>query len=307
MLIGNLFSLAIAAQISSPSTEAARRERLTEADLERRMKLMADLERSAIQRSQQTKEPVAREPVINKETKDRILIQRRIRVSDAAPYAELLKSESAGIIKIFPSMNCLSSTVIRVDAECASYVPMSSDFSFRNRGYIDHFYEDIGYTDGVFSNRAFFTQAAFVELGDVPLRVELSADPKVLALAKVADKDVTIDDAKLTAAQLKATMEIDAVPVSSQVVPELGKTYGLRVIAYRFSGSVPPVTAKSSLIELRFLSLNADKRDDLTLVFRILSKDENGGLTIVWQELRRAAAPKLKLGKGQPLSDFRLL
>jgi len=184
---------------------------------------------------------------------------------------------------------------------------MSSDFSFRNRGYIDHFYEDIGYTDGVFSNRAFFTQAAFIELGDVPLRVELSTDPKVLALAKVADKDVTIDDAKLTAAQLKATMEIDAVPVSSQVVPELGKTYGLRVIAYRFSGSVPPVTAKSSLIELRFLSLNADKRDDLTLVFRILSKDENGGLTIVWQELRRAAAPKLKLGKGQPLLDFRLL
>jgi len=135
----------------------------------------------------------------------------------------------------------------------------------------------------------------------------LSTDPRVLALGKVAMKDVTIGDAKLTATRLKATFQIDGVPISSQVIPEVGKSYGLRVIAYRFSGSVPPATTKSPIIELRILSLNVDKRDDLTLAFRVLSKDENGGLTIVWQEFRRLDAPKLKLGKGQALSDFRLL
>ena len=185
--------------LTDPTIVRREQDRNNDRDLDRRMKLMADLERSSMQRSQQIKDPAVPEPVIDKETKERIMLERRIRASEAAPYTELFKSKTAGIIKIFPSMNCLTATVIRVDAECSSYVPMSSDFSFRARAYIDHFYEDIGFTDGVFSNRAFFTQAAFVEMGDVPLSMALSTDHRILALGKVAIKDVTIDDAKLTA------------------------------------------------------------------------------------------------------------
>ncbi len=293
--------------LTDPNVQRREQEKRNDADLDRRMKLMADLERSSIQRSQEIKEPAAAEPVIDKETKDRIMLQRRVRASDAAPYAELLKSDTAGIVKIFPSMNCLTATVVRVDAECAAYVPMSSDFSFRERSYIDHFYEDIGLAEGVFANRAFFTQAAFAELGDTPLAAGLANDERVLALAKVGVKDATTDDARLTAAHLKATFQVGGVQLRSQVVPAVGSTYALRVIAYRFAGNVPPPTAGSPMIELRFLSLDADKREDITLVFRVLAKDENGGLTVVWKEIRCVDAPKLKLAKGRPLSDFRLL
>ena len=293
--------------LTDPSIQRREQDRRNETDLDRRMKMMDDLERASIRRSQGIKDPAAPEPTIDKATKERVMLQRRIKASDAAPYAELLKSDTAGIVKIFPWMNCATATVIRVDEECSAYVPMSSDFSFRQRAYIDHSYEDIGFNEGVFSNRSFFTQAGFIELGDTPLDQKLVNDQRVAVLSKVADKDATIDDARVTASRLKATFQIDGVQVSWQVTPSVGNTYALRVIAYRFAGSVPPPTSGSSTTELRFLSLNADKRDDLTVAFRVLSKDENGGLTIVWKELRRTDAPKLKLTKGQPLSDFRML
>lgn len=57
--------------------------------------------------------------------------------------------------------------------------------------------------------------------------------------------------------------------------------------------------------EMMFLSLAVDKRLDVILVFRILNRDEYGGLTIVWKELSRSDAAKLRFGKNQSMRDFR--
>jgi hypothetical protein len=57
--------------------------------------------------------------------------------------------------------------------------------------------------------------------------------------------------------------------------------------------------------EMMFLSLAFDKRLDMIVVFRILGRDEFDGLTIVWKELKRKDAAKIKFGKREVLKDFR--
>ncbi len=62
---------------------------------------------------------------------------------------------------------------------------------------------------------------------------------------------------------------------------------------------------KTSAGELRFHTLSLDKRADVIIVFRIVRKAEDGTLTIVWKELDRKEAPKIKFPKGEKFADFK--
>ena len=41
--------------------------------------------------------------------------------------------------------------------------------------------------------------------------------------------------------------------------------------------------------------MNYDKRNDVTVVFRVVEKDANGDLTILWKEISRKNSPEIKL------------
>ena len=67
-------------------------------------------------------------------------------------------------------------------------------------------------------------------------------------------------------------------------------TYALRVIAYR--GNLYKVFNR-----FRYDVLRGDNRIDLTLAFRVLRKEKDGSLLILWKELKRGESPKLKRSK----------
>lgn len=279
-------------------------ERRAERDLERRMNLMRDLDKTARTRDQVDQRAIV-EPNLDKDARERVKNLRRIDQNVLNEYAKFLTLDNTGIIKLFPNQDCVSEQTVRINGDCKDFVPMSSSFSFRHRGYIVELYQDIEFVSGELRSRGFFSQGAFVLLGDIPIDEIDENDPAIVALAKVGNDDVYIHDARETTKTLKKGLEVNGMTLKSAVLPEIGKTYALRTIAYRFDGYVTPASPKSSMTEMKFLSLPFDRRTDQTVLFRIVRKGENDDLTIVWREVKHSDAPKLKMAKDEVLTDFR--
>lgn len=288
---------------ADPSTRSQQQEQQNANDMARRAWILADLERHARRKSEKPV-PVAR-LVIDKPMQERIDLARRVAMKDAQPYLDFLKGKNVGIFKIFPNMSCISVQVVRIDGDCADFVPMSSLISFRHRAYIDAPYQDIEYADDEVRVNGFFVQGAVTDLGDVSIETAVSDTALASAIKSIGIRDALVDQARTTAASLKSGLHAGNYIFFDRARAVVGHTYMLRAVAYRPKASIAPASSESTAVELRFLALEFDKRFDSTIVFRILSKDARGGLTIIWKEMERAEAPKLRFTKGQALGDFK--
>ena len=272
---------------------AAERERRNTGEFETATKTVRPPERT-----------VVAGPTIDKETSERIRLARRVDAADYSRYSEFLKAEKTGIFKLFPDYDCVVKNVIRIDGDCKNFVMASSSFSFRNLGYAHPYYSDLVFNQGEILSNAFFSQGIIVSLGDVPIGdVTLSRD----GLKFIFDLPPASDPrhARRTAVGFKAGLEDNGFKYSSSVRPAENTTYALRSIAYNVANSLPAVTEMTSLNELRFHTLSLDKRGDVIIVFRIVRKGADGSLTIVWKELDRKEAPKIKFSKGEKFVDFK--
>ncbi|HEX6124522.1 MAG TPA: hypothetical protein VFZ23_04045 [Pyrinomonadaceae bacterium] len=181
---------------------------------------------------------------------------------------------------------------------------MSSSFTFRTNLYSDEVYHDIHFERDRISSKSFFSQGVFVELGDVPIEgVDLS-HPGVKFLV---DYGPTTSPKTATEhmEEFRTGVESGGYKYADHINQRENVTYALRMIAYRLENGLKPLSADTTMNEMMFLSLSFDKRIDITVVFRVISRDEYGGLTIVWKELDRRDAPKIKFEKGRALRDFR--
>ncbi|HEV7699371.1 MAG TPA: hypothetical protein VGO43_04005 [Pyrinomonadaceae bacterium] len=302
IFFGSLLSaLSQSGQPGQPDSEALRRQ--IDSDVRRRKLILADINRSSDRESAERLN--APRPKIDKATQARIDLMRQISQKDAATYLELLKSKDAGIFKLFPNLNCISERVIKVNDECADFVPLSSHFSFRHNAYIEAPFQDIEYVDGVIRAHGFFTQGILLDLRDTSIETVALDNPAISAIQTVGTGDSMVDEARATERDLTNGVSVGGYVFTNYWKPYVGHTFALRVIAYKLNRSLPPMSDDSTAIETKFHSLEYDKRLDSTIVFRVLSRDDKGGVTIVWKELKRADAPKLAFAKGQPLSDFK--
>jgi hypothetical protein len=275
-----------------------------EADIENRMARMRQLENRMIALSKLDAMTLRKTPTLDKGARDRIIALRRIASEDVAKHAAFLTEERTGMFKLFSDHDCVSETIVRIDGNCTDFVPESSSFSFRTGNYTDTYYHDIGYNNDEFYSDAFFSQGIFVSLGDVPIeKVDLEHEAvKVLA----AQKPVTDPgEARASAIRYKTGFEQGGFLFAQHAKPAVNATYAVRTIAYRLQNSLPPITDGATMNELRFHSLGFDKRADQIVVFRVVRRAQSGTATIVWKELSRRDAPKIKFPKGAPLADFK--
>lgn len=278
------------------------RER-AEFDLERRMRDMRSQE-EYLRATTRQPPTVPIEPRLTREQRARVLRLRGVSLLDAGRYEGLLKREGTGMFKLFPDLGCISKNLIRLTGECERFVPMSSSFTFRTNAYSDEIYHDIHFESDRILSKSFFSQGIFGVIGDEPIEGVTLAHPGLKFLVDFPSATAPKMAAR-DAASLQTGVDSGGYRYADHIIPRENVTYALRMIAYRLENGLKPLSDKTTMNEMMFLSLAFDKRVDITVAFRILTRDEYGGLTIVWKELDRKNAEKIKFGKNEVLRDFR--
>jgi hypothetical protein len=306
-----LFGIIAIVLVGGLATTAAAQGAANERDLTRRMQDMRGLEPYSKMRSQKDRRERAREletllpPALDQAAKERQHRMRMPLTRDVERYKDFFADgKKTGIFRIVPDFDCVSKNVVKVGSECKGFVPETSDFSFRLVAYTNRIYHDIAFDHDALISDSFFSQGILTSLGDVPIeKVDLESEG--LTYLREFKPDDSIESAKKTARKIELGMDTDGFHYASSVSPSENTTYALRSIAYGYGGSPLVLTSDSTMTEIKFKSFEMDSRDDVIVVFRIVRKEVDGGLTVVWKELSRKVAPKLKFAKGQPLKDFK--
>ncbi len=224
----------------------------------------------------------------------RISKQQKIRLapaqSDLSRYAEFLQKPRTGLIKLFSDVGCEENTnVVRADDVCLQWIPNSGFYSFREKAYKSDFLADIRLKNGMLVSDGFLAQSILVNLGDVDLETVSSSSNGLKFLNEF--QPAAESKAALTQVeQMIKGIRADNFIYRKSLPAIVNATYALRVTAYRGN------FLKSYRGQL-FNILAGDKRIDATIAFRILGKNDDGSLTLLWKELSRKDAPKVLFQK----------
>ena len=207
-----------------------------------------------------------------------------------AKYAEFLRSENTGITKLSAFEKCSKNgEVVSADEDCAKYkIPGGGTaYSFRYGSYRIHRLADLILQNAVLKSDGLLQQGVMVDLGKVPIEnVGLTAAGfKYLVDFKPAE---TLDELKAADQKLLKGVEADGFVYRLGFYALMEHTFALRSIAFQ---RILPGTSNS----IKFDEFQLDKRHDIIVVFKVVDVDNAGSVTIVWKELSRRDAPKLKI------------
>lgn len=211
-------------------------------------------------------------------------------ISDLQLYEVFLSQPNTGLIKLFPDLGCEEdAAVVRADESCLKAIPMSGFYSFREKEYTSSHLSDIRLKNDILITDGLLTQGILVALGDVALEtVSLSSDGMKFLIEFVPATQG--EEALKQTRQIIKGINSDEHFYRKALFARENITYALRLVAYRGS-------FVQTFRGLPFDLLAGDERDDLTVAFRVVRKDKAGNLTILWKELARRDAPKIKFPK----------
>ncbi|MCW5960933.1 MAG: hypothetical protein KIS76_12285 [Pyrinomonadaceae bacterium] len=209
----------------------------------------------------------------------------------AAKYAEFLKKNDTGLIKLFNDRGCSDhSFVVVASEECLKYsMPGGgSSYSFRADTYRIWRLADLTYSGGKFQSLGVLLQGILVNIGNIPLEAVSNSSPGMDFLAKF-EPPTEFEEAKETDAEFMQGKIVGDLTYARTVAAASRSTYILRSIAYR--GKV-----YRSYQGINYNELEFDKRRDVTVAFRIVDADEES-VTILWKQIESRDAPKIKVPK----------
>ncbi len=236
-----------------------------------------------------------------KEELEKIRLLSSPREADLVTHKDFLRQPNTGIFRLFPDIKCQSEFLVEIDGECENSFFAVKSYSFRKDARL---IDDIKFLDEILIADGFFSQEMMVRLGDVDLNRVTPADKGLNFLADYA-APASMTEARSEYARFAGGVEKDGYRYANKLKAENGVTYGLRVIAYRVGNDVWMSLNKDIKRKIYspekgiFLIVKEDNRIDLTLAFRIIRRDEDGSVTILWKELKRQPAPKLTFAKGE--------
>jgi hypothetical protein len=205
---------------------------------------------------------------------------------DLQKYAQFLDQSRTGIFRLMPDIGCTENiNVIKADAACLNFIPESSYYSFREKEHTIEMLADIRLRNGFLISDGIMAQGFLVHLGEIELEKIAPQSAGVEFLSNYSP------DTESAEAQKDYLLMMRGVKVGNyeykKALPIIENgTYALRVIAYK--GSV-----YRAFRGYRFDVLFGDKRIDLTIAFRVIRKEQDGGITLLWKELARREAPRL--------------
>ncbi|MGI8495329.1 MAG: hypothetical protein ACR2L1_08465 [Pyrinomonadaceae bacterium] len=306
-----IFAFSVSANSQAPSTDLERQRQAEqnrqrrEEELDQRKQNMDMLLKDSMRQHQDAlnRNHSRLQKPLSKEEKARIKQLIKPSERDLLQYKEFLRQPNTGIFRLFPDLDCVSEGILRVDGECANTVPEKWEYSFRLKDYAD----DIQFKNGSLRGNGFLSQEILTKLGDVPLEnvTPASAAVKVLLGFKPAEN---LADAKKQFAGINKGIESDGSRYAGSVKAEENMSYAMRIIAYqiRVDGFSTPDDPRNTKPDdwQRFYS-QSKNRIDLTLSFRIIGRDENGVLTILWKQINKQNAPTIVFSKNDKFSDIK--
>lgn len=229
---------------------------------------------------------------------------------DLATHKEFLMQADTGIVRLLPGFDCESRHIVRVGGNCANSIPGGSFHRFRK----DSISGDILFMDGDIIAEGFFSNSIMTALGNIPID---KIDMNTSGIKYLIDFEPSTDRAVVKEQYLKFLKGIsrdDGHVYSNRLsaVPEM--SYALRIIAYRngnnvmkrvnrylLQGTEPPPESK----DMMFLALKDDTRIDLTVAFRVIRKDTDGSITLLWKTLAQKESPEIVFPDEVALADFK--
>ena len=249
--------------------------------------------------------PREKPPSLTEEDRKRIKALLTPNPEDIFANQALLEQPGTGIFRLFPNSSCESRTEVRVDGPCAKHVPGGSSYSFRPGAITP----DIHLNEGWLIGDSFFSQIVVARIGDVSL-VDLAATAPQLRFLSSFEPANDIPAAKQQYASLLKGIESDGVRYSKYVMPEIGTTFAMRIVAYRNGNNLvrrmtmPGVGPDHPVMMFKKLE-EEDNRFDVLVAFRIVRRAEDGNLTIIWKELNRKKSPVLRFGQDEEMTDLK--
>jgi hypothetical protein len=207
-------------------------------------------------------------------------------------YADFLRQPSTGLIKLAADLGCAKNTkVVVATADCLKYTMpgAGTSFSFRTKNYRIRRLADLTFTDNSFQSTGVLLHGIFVKIGDVPLE-KVNLQTKGLDYLINFQPETDYEKARTIDRQLSEGIFSDGFQYRRGLYAVENTTYVLRSIAY--NGKYFRAVEGIAYDEFAF-----DKRRDVIVAFRIVRKDSDGGVTILWKELLRQNSPKIKYRK----------
>ena len=248
--------------------------------------------------------PRERLPKLTEKDRERIESLLTPNAVDVNNNKKLLDQDRTGIFRLFPNSNCETRRQIRVDGECANHVPGGSSYSFRGGAVTP----DLHFNNGFLVGEGFFSYSILAEIGDKSL-LELNDSASELRFLKNYDPADTFAKARVQYEEIHKGIASDGKTYSNTVTPKLDTTYAIRIVAYRNGNNLAKRMATEAATPdspvMSFSMVQADNRFDLLVAFRIIRRESDGNLTILWKELARQKSPVITFDKDEKLSDFK--
>ncbi len=221
---------------------------------------------------------------------------------DSAQYKDFLQQAKTGLFRLMPNRDCSQKYIVSANEDCQNSTFAGEFYSFRAKNYNSDFF-DLTFKDGELISKGFLAQGILVSLGDVPLENLLPTSNGVKFLFDF-EPQTENKAVKKQFAEIAFGINFDGYKYTKSEKALLNTTYALRVVAYRPDNKVRFGKNEMNAQDLKFFQSKGDKRTDLTLAFRIVRKDADGSLSILWKELNRQEAPKITFREDEPLTDI---
>lgn len=207
-------------------------------------------------------------------------------------YEKFLEQPETGIFKLSSDSSCATSAQVVVATEsCLSNdIPgAGTAYSFRVKSHRMLHLSDLVLDKDVIRTGSLMQQGLMVNLGDIELD-QVSAQTSGLKYLLDFKPFTKQEEILGIEEKLSQGIKSDGFIYAYGFYVEEQKTFALRSIAYR--GKFQRAVSGVNYNEMEF-----DKRKDIVVVFRIVEKDADGDLTILWKEISRKDSPVIKLSE----------
>jgi|CXWL01.1.fsa_nt_gi hypothetical protein len=204
-------------------------------------------------------------------------------------YSEFLGQPKTGLVRLAAETDCARILdVANPDSVCLNYyLPgKARAFSFRKADYVHQAYADLERSNGMFISPGTYVLGLIASLGDVPIEKLSNENQNVAELLRFVPA-TDIDNVVEQDRDLAKGLRIGAF-IYRKVAPLVEHTtYLLRSVAYKAKFLNVPKTEKKRG------SLDEDERLDVVIVLRVIRKEADGSLLLLWKELQQKPAPVL--------------